>query len=121
MPAKLLRHPPREWDVETIDDRHNIIWNTDRLVRHVCIIHTASRRRIVNMAIGSKSGESPNTMGPVVRHISDRVAASGCRFRTRCWRATEICAEVEPPLTGDADHAFACHHPIDTPVVIGSG
>src|SRR3954463_3015504 len=29
---------------------------------------------------------------------------SGCRFRTRCWRATEICAEEEPPLTGSADH-----------------
>jgi oligopeptide/dipeptide ABC transporter ATP-binding protein len=43
---------------------------------------------------------------------------SGCRFRTRCWRATEVCAEVEPPLDGD-DHAFACHHPIETPVAIG--
>ena len=44
---------------------------------------------------------------------------SGCRFRTRCWKATEVCAEQEPPLTGDSTHAFACHHPIDTPVVIG--
>ena len=45
---------------------------------------------------------------------------SGCRFRTRCWRATEICAEVEPPLTGDDEHSFACHHPIETAVEIGA-
>ncbi len=48
---------------------------------------------------------------------------TGCRFRTRCWRATEVCAEVEPPLDagdgGSATHIFACHHPIDTPVLIG--
>ncbi|MEO6988964.1 MAG: oligopeptide/dipeptide ABC transporter ATP-binding protein [Aquihabitans sp.] len=44
---------------------------------------------------------------------------SGCRFRTRCWRATEICATEEPLLTGDAEHSFACHHPIDEPVIIG--
>jgi peptide/nickel transport system ATP-binding protein/oligopeptide transport system ATP-binding protein len=35
---------------------------------------------------------------------------SGCPFRTRCWKATEICAEVMPPLVGEG-HAVACHHP----------
>ena len=50
---------------------------------------------------------------------------SGCHFRTRCGRATEICAQEEPPLTTDGgdvvgDHRFACHHPIDTPVQIGA-
>jgi oligopeptide/dipeptide ABC transporter ATP-binding protein len=45
---------------------------------------------------------------------------SGCRFRTRCWRATEICAEEEPPLTGSVEHRFACHHPVEVPVQIGA-
>ncbi len=38
---------------------------------------------------------------------------SGCRFRTRCWKATDLCASQEPPLatpTG-ATHPVACHFP----------
>ncbi len=44
---------------------------------------------------------------------------SGCHFRTRCWKATDLCAAEEPELTGDGEHKFACHHPVDTPVMIG--
>lgn len=44
---------------------------------------------------------------------SPRDWPEGCRFRTRCPRATGACA-VRPVLTG-ADHRFACFHPIEVP------
>ena len=37
---------------------------------------------------------------------------SGCRFHTRCWKATEICTTTEPPLLELLPgQRVACHHP----------
>ncbi|MGH2868087.1 MAG: ABC transporter ATP-binding protein [Solirubrobacteraceae bacterium] len=47
-------------------------------------------------------GEPPNPIRP----------PSGCRFHTRCPRASDLCRTVEPPLTEYAGgHLAACHHP----------
>jgi peptide/nickel transport system ATP-binding protein len=37
---------------------------------------------------------------------------SGCHFRTRCWKAQDICAAVEPPLDPKSGGSLAaCHFP----------
>ncbi|MCB1271476.1 MAG: ATP-binding cassette domain-containing protein [Microthrixaceae bacterium] len=44
---------------------------------------------------------------------------SGCRFRTRCDRATDVCVQAEPQMQMVAEgHFVACHHPLVTPVEI---
>jgi oligopeptide/dipeptide ABC transporter ATP-binding protein len=42
---------------------------------------------------------------------------SGCRFRTRCWKATDLCARETPGLRLVDDHLVACHFPEQRPVI----
>lgn len=46
---------------------------------------------------------------------------SGCRFRTRCWKAQQRCADQEPTLHDPGiGHDVACHYPEVTNVILRS-
>jgi peptide/nickel transport system ATP-binding protein len=56
-------------------------------------------------------GELPSAVNP----------PSGCRFRTRCPFAQEICATDEPQLRSfEGSHRAACHFPLEVGTAAGS-
>ena len=72
---------------------------TSALLSAIPIPDPVENRSRTRQVIG---GEPPNPIRP----------PSGCRFHTRCPRATDICRQVEPQLTEYAGgHLAACHHP----------
>jgi len=79
---------------------------TAGLLRAVPATNVAEAKTRRGMQI---TGELPSAVNP----------PSGCRFRTRCPAAADICASWEPPLVTVGDgHTTSCHYPLRTPVTI---
>ena len=127
--VNLLRDLQREFDIAFLFIAHDLA-----IVRHFCpdiavmylgkIVEMGSRDAIYNSphhpytqallssapdvkqaAIGGRrerirlEGDVPSPVNP----------PSGCRFRTRCWKAQDICANEEPPLLQVGGRGVACH------------
>ena len=64
-------------------------------------------------------GTSANgSCSPATSRAGDQPATSGCRFRTRCWKAQDICATRRSRHWPDrlprttTPHQVACHFPV---------
>ena len=74
---------------------------TDALLHAVPVPDPRENRERERIVVG---GEPPNPIDP----------PSGCVFHPRCPRSTDVCREIEPPLTRYAGgHLAACHHPLN--------
>jgi peptide/nickel transport system ATP-binding protein len=89
-PNQLFERPLHPYTRMLIDSRPD---------PEVALVETSVRPEVL------AAGEIPSPMNP----------PSGCRFRTRCPRATELCAVEEPPLReADGGQQVACHFPLES-------
>jgi oligopeptide/dipeptide ABC transporter ATP-binding protein len=81
-------------------------------------VHPYTRGLIDTVPVADPSLERAKEHAGVRGELPSAVAPpSGCRFRTRCPRAQDLCAAEEPPLrlfTAEG-HRAACHFPLREP------
>jgi peptide/nickel transport system ATP-binding protein len=80
--------------------------------------HPYTKGLIDTVPVADPAAERAKEHQGVVGELPSAIAPpSGCRFRTRCPRAQELCAIEEPPLRPftSAAHQAACHFPLREP------
>ena len=126
----LLRDLQREMDLAFVFIAHDL-----SVVRHFCqrvgvmylgkLVELGTREQIYQRPAHpytkallsavpdpAKIGESAGRIRLVGDVPTPINPPSGCRFRTRCWKAQDICATEVPPLTAKSSGSeAACHFP----------
>jgi len=88
------------------------IAETDELINHPMHHYT---NLLLSSIPGSENPQPLAAGADVDFSYSAAEPPSGCRFRTRCPKAQEKCASIEPKLTELASgHFVACHYPISS-------
>ncbi|GAA1003028.1 ABC transporter ATP-binding protein [Acrocarpospora pleiomorpha] len=64
-------------------------------------VPTTTRRATERIVL---QGDTPSPSSP----------PSGCRFHTRCWKATDVCRSLPPEPVPVAGATVACHHPMSS-------
>jgi oligopeptide/dipeptide ABC transporter ATP-binding protein len=82
-------------------------------------LYAAPRHPYTSALLASVPGPGPGrrARAPITGEVPSALdPPSGCRFRTRCPRARDLCAVEAPrPRAVNQGHTVACHFPIDQP------
>jgi peptide/nickel transport system ATP-binding protein len=92
--------------------------NSDDIYAHAAHPYTAGLLEAIPLPDPEMAKAAVRDGSPIKGELPSPVnPPSGCRFRTRCPYAQDICAEQEPPLRSfGGEHMAACHFPLQTPV-----
>jgi peptide/nickel transport system ATP-binding protein len=133
--VNLLRDLQREFDLAFVFIAHDLA-----VVRHFCqriavmylgkIVEIGSRDEIYERPAHPYTRALLSAVPDVTKlgQVSGRIRLegdvptpvnppSGCRFRTRCWKAQETCTQIEPVLRSMPEGSVAaCHYPETGPL-----